>query len=91
MGHSLSWVCPCVWQDADSGWPPSGRYCGPGPDLPEPGDKDDLIWIQGRLPQLSRKTREESGRSWVGEVSSQQLRFQTRIPQFKLPPPIPVP
>lgn len=86
MGWSLCWVWTCVWQDTDSGWPPSAGYCGPGLGLPGPGGTGDLIWIQG-LPQLSRKTQEELGRSWVGEVSSQQLRFQTRIPQFKLLPP----
>lgn len=75
---------PCVWQDIAFGWPPSRGCPGLGLGLPGPAGKDDLIWIQG-LPQLSRKTQKET-QGWVGEMISQQLEFQTRIPQFELPP-----
>lgn len=90
IGQSLCWVWALCLAGHSFGWPPSRGYPGPGLGLPGPAGKDDLIWIQG-LPQLSRKTQEELDRSWVGKVISQQLGFQTRIPQFKLPPPPPRP
>lgn len=70
MGQSLCRVWALCLAGHSFSWPPSRGTLG----LPGPAGKDDLIWIQG-LPQLSRKPQKET-QGWVGEMISQQLKFQ---------------